>query len=88
MSDLKLQNYSSQCSSCAFYKKIKENLFWVIEAIHEASANYSNMNLSHILYVTADAKALCSIFYSSGNIQISCWGPADVPPFPSVTLSW
>ena len=37
------------------------------------------MCLSHILFVIADAKALCSILYSSGNIQIL---------LGSVTLSW
>ena len=75
LSVLKLQNYSSQCNSCAFFRKIEENLSWVIEAINEASATNSIMNLSHTLFVIADAKALCSILYSSGNIQIKrCWG--------------
>ena len=38
------------------------------------------MNLKHTLYVIADAKALCSILYSSGNIQIiCCWEPVDPP---------
>ena len=79
LSVLKLQNYSSQCNSCAFFRKIEENLSWVIEAINEASATNSIMNLSHTLFVIADAKALCSILYSSENIQIkSCWGPADL----------
>ena len=42
-------------------------------------------NLSHTLYVVDDAKAVCSILYSSGNTQIkSCWCPAD---HPSVTIS-
>ena len=83
--DLKLQNYSSECSSCAFFRKIKEKLFWVIEAINKARATNSIMNLSHTLYVITDAKTYCSILHSSGNIQIkSCWGPV-VPsaPFPS-----
>ena len=36
------------------------------------------MNLKHTLYVIADAKALCSALYSSGNIQIKgCWKPVD-----------
>ena len=40
------------------------------------------MNLSYTLYVTADAKAVFSILYSSGNIQIkSCW--VGTPPPPS-----
>ena len=44
------------------------------------------LSLSHTLYVIADAKAVCSILYSSGNIQIkSCWGSTEPP---SVTLSW
>ena len=63
LSVLKLQNYSSQCSSCEFLRKIEEKLFRVIEA----SATNSIINLSHILYVPSDAKALCSILYSSGN---------------------
>ena len=84
LSVLKLQNSSSQCS-CIFFRKIEEKLFWVIEAINEASVNNSIMNLSHTLPVIADAKALSTILYSSENIQIiSCWGPVDPP---SVTLS-
>ena len=82
----KLQNYSSQCSSCAFFREIEETLFWVIEAINKAGATNSIMNLSHIFYATADAKALCSLLFGSGNIEIkSFWGPADPH---SVTLSW
>ena len=69
LSVLKLQNYSSPCSSCAFFTKIEGKLFWVIEAINKASATSSIMNLSHTLYVIADAKAICSIPFSSGNIQ-------------------
>ena len=80
MSVLKLQNYSSQCSSCTFFKKIEEKLFWVIEAINEASATNSIINVSHALFVIADAKALCSFLCSSGNIQIKYfWGSADPP---------
>ena len=85
---LKLQNYSSQCSSRAFFRKIEEKLFWVIEAINEANSTNSIMNLSHTSYVIADAKALCSILYSSGNIQIkSCLGPVNPSP-PSPILSY
>ena len=62
------QNYSSHCSSCAFFIKIEEKLFWVIEEISEASETNSIMNLSHTLFVIADAKTFCSILYSSGNI--------------------
>ena len=52
----------------------------------ETSATNSVMNLSHTLYDTADPKALCSILYSSGNIQIKrCWGISEPP---SVKLSW
>ena len=77
----KLQNYSSQCSSYAFFREIEEKLFWVIVAINEASETNSIMNLSYTLYVIADAKSLCSILYSSANIQIkSSWGPSDPPP--------
>ena len=79
LSVLKLQNYSSQCSSSAFFRKREEEFFRVIEAINDASTTNSIMNLSHILIVIADAKALCSILYSSGNIQIRyCWGPAEL----------
>ena len=70
VSVFKLQNYSSQCSNCAFLRKIKEKLFWVIEAINETSATNFIVNFSHTLYAVADAKALCSILYGSGNIQI------------------
>ena len=42
---LEQQNYSSQCSSCVFFRKIEEKLFWVIEAINEASATNSIMIL-------------------------------------------
>ena len=46
--------------------------------MNEANATNSIMNLSHTLHFIADAKALCSIRYSSGNNQIkSCWGQAD-----------
>ena len=86
---LKQQNYFSQGSSWPFFRKIEEKLFWVIEAISKASATISIMNLSHTLYVIANAKVLYSILYSSGNIQIkSCWGTADHPLPSSVTLSW
>ena len=90
LSVLKLLNYSSQCSSCAFFRKIEEKLFWVIEAINEASATNFIMNLSHTVYVIADAKALRSVLYSFGNIQIkTCWRPVEPPPPPPpVTLSW
>ena len=78
LSVLKLQSYSSQCISCAFFRKIEEKLFWTIEAINEASATNSLMNFSHLLLVIADAKALCSILYYSGNIKIKyCSGPVD-----------
>ena len=88
LSVLKIQNYSSHCSSCAFFREIKEKLFWVIETINEASAINCIMNLSHTLYVISDTKAYCSILCSSVNIQIkSFWGTADLPP-SSVTLSW
>ena len=61
---------------CSFSEKLKKKVFWVIEAINEASAINYIANLSHTLHFTADTKALCSILYSSKNIQIkSCWGP-------------
>ena len=90
LSVLKLQNYSSQCSSCAVFAEINKKLFWIIKPINEASATNSIINFSHTLYVITDAKALCSILYSSENIQIkSSWGPSDAPPpLPPVTLSW
>ena len=77
LSALKLQNYSSQCSTCAFFRKIEEKLFWIIEAINEASVTNSFMNLSYTLHVIANGKALFSILYSFENIQIKyCWGQA------------
>ena len=45
----KLQNYSSLCSSCAFFRKIEEKLFWDIEEINEASAIKSIINLCSFL---------------------------------------
>ena len=65
---LEQQNYSSQCSSCVFFRKIAEKIFWVIEAISETSTTNAIMNLSHTLYVNADAKALCSILFSSEDV--------------------
>ena len=61
LSVLKLQNYSSECSICAFFREIEEKLFWVIEAINKASPTSSIMNLSHTLYVVANEKKLCII---------------------------
>ena len=69
LSVLKLQNYSSECRSCAFFRKIEGKLFWVIKAPIEASATNSIVNLNATLYFIADAKAVFSISYSSGNIQ-------------------
>ena len=69
LSVLKLQNYFSECRSCAFFRKIEEKLFWVIKAPIEASATNSIVNLNATLYFIADAKAVFSISYSSGNIQ-------------------
>ena len=79
LSVLKLQNYSSQCSSWALLRKIEENLFWVIKDINEASATNSIMNLSHTLYVIVDAKALCSILY------VTCCGKRDQPLLNAVS---
>ena len=83
MSVLKLQNYSSQCSSCAFFKKVEERLFWVIEAINEASATNSIINVTHALFVIADAKELCSILNSSGNIPPGNI-PLEISPLPQL----
>lgn len=84
LSVLQLQNYSWQCNTCAFFRKIEEILFWVIEAISEASATNSIMKLSNAYYVINDEKSLCSALYSSGNIQIeSTWGQASIPHSPS-----
>ena len=58
---LELQNYSSECNICAFFREIEEKLFWVIEAISKASPISSIMNLSHTLYVVANEKKLCII---------------------------
>ena len=86
LSVLKLQNYSSQCSSCAFFREIEERLFSVIEAINEASATNSIMNLSCTLYVIADSNKLHSILNSSRNIKIkSCWGPLVPTLLPSLS---
>ena len=83
LSVLKLQNYYWQCSSCAFFRKIEEKLFCVIEPINEISATTSLMNICHTL-----CKRICSIFYSSGSIQIkSCWLHPTLPPL-SNKLSW
>ena len=72
---LKLRKYSSQCSSCVFFRKIEENLFWVIEAIN----------------VIVDAKAICSILHNSENNQIKypCVQrtPTTSPPFSQIKLA-
>ena len=92
MSFLKVQNYPSQCSSCGIFRKMGEKLFWITEAVNEASETNSIMNLSHILYVIADTKAPCTILYISGNIPIkTSRTPAQTPPSPPFTkviLSW
>ena len=69
LSFLKLQNYSSECSICAFFREIDEKLFWHIEELNKATPTSSIMNLSHTMYVVANEKSLCSIqkhfaFYS------------------------
>ena len=70
-----------------FFREIEEKLFWVIEAINEASAINFIMKLSHTLYVIFDAKTLYSIPYSSGNTQIKRYqGPAD-PPLSVTSVS-
>ena len=82
---LKLQNDCSQCSSYAFFRKIEEELFWVINSINQASEINSIMNHSHTLFAIADAKTLSSILCSPGNIQIRyCWGPVDRPRRPVI----
>ena len=88
LSVLKLQSYSSQCTSCAFFREI-DKVDLRHEAVNESSATNFIMNLSHTLYAIADAEALCSNRYISGSIQIkSCWGPLEPPPpLISVTLS-
>lgn len=54
--------------------------------MNKASPPNSIMNLRHTFHVIADAKALRSILYISGNIQIKrCWGISEPP---SVKLSW
>lgn len=71
---------------------MEEKLFWITEAVNEASETNSIMNLSHILYVIADTKVPCTIFYISGNIPIkTSRTPAQTPPSPPFTkviLSW
>ena len=66
---LKLQNYSSQCSSCAFFRKIEEKLFCFIEVINKASATNSIMSFSNTLFAIVNANLLCFILSSSANIQ-------------------
>ena len=83
----KLQNYSLQCRSCAFFRKIEENLFWVIETIKEASPTNSIMILSHTLYVViTDVNALYFMLYSFGNIQIKS-GPPPVSSLSYIKLA-
>ena len=48
--------------------------------MNKASATNSFLNISHTLYVIVDAKARCSILYSSGNIQIKAVGFQRIPP--------
>ena len=77
---------------------MEEKLFWITEAVNEASETNSIMNLSHILYVIADTKVPCTIFYISGNIPIKTSRtpaqtlPPTSPPPPTtstkVILSW
>ena len=71
---------------------MEEKLFWITEEVNEASETNSIMNLSHILYVIADTKVPCTIFYISGNIPIkTSRTPAQTPPstpFTKVILSW
>ena len=65
---------------------MEEKLFWVTEAVNEASETNSIMNLSHILYVIADTKAPCTILYISGNIPIkTSRTPAQTLPPPIIT---
>ena len=82
---LKLQNYSSECSSHVFFRIKEVKLFSVIEAINEATATKSVMNYSHTFYFIAGAKAFCFILYSSESIQVKIWW---VWTLSSVTLSW
>ena len=67
MSNLNIQTTLHSAAVVHF----SEKLFWVIEAINEASASDSFMNLSHKLFAIDDAKALCSILSSSGNIPVN-----------------
>ena len=60
---------------------------WVIETINEANATNSIMNFSHTLFVIADAKALCSILYSSGNIQRKYCCENPPPPLSYIKLA-
>ena len=60
-----------------FSKKSKKICFGHEQgkAMNKASPTNSIINLRHTFYVIVDAKVLCSILYSSGNIQIKrCWG--------------
>lgn len=68
---------------------MEEKLFWITEAVNEASETNSIMNLSHILYVIADTKVPCTIFYISGNIPIkTSRTPAQTPPLAPLYQSY
>ena len=57
--------------------------------MNKASVSNSIMNVNHTMYVIADAKAFCSIVYSSENVQVkSCWGPENQPNPPPPVLSY
>ena len=96
LSVLKLQNYSSQCNSYAFFRKIEEKLFWVIEARSEASGTNSFMNICYTVYVVSGPKhfALFSIVLEIFNKKLLESNEPDTnlrrppPASPSVTLKW
>ena len=68
---------------------MEEKLFWVTEAVNEASETNSIMNHSHILYVIADTKAPCTILYISGNILIkTSRTPAQTSPLAPLYQSY
>ena len=83
---LKLQNYSSQSRGCGFLQKNWRKIVLSHRDNQRGKCNQIHYDLSHTIYDIAGAKALCSILYSSWNIQIkSYWVPVESP---SVTLRW
>ena len=78
LSVLKSQNYSTVKQLCIFQKNWRKVVLGY-RGNKRASATNPVMNLSYTLYAIADAKALCTILYSSRNIQIKAAGVQWTP---------